>query len=174
GDEEDGETERLLQVVDELVEGGGADRIETGGRLVEKEDFRIEREGARKAHTLLHAAREFRGVKRARRVAQADHRDLDRGKLVHQLLGEVEMLAIGNLDVLGDGERGEERAVLEEHAPAPLVQAPLVLRQRREIETEDADAPGIRLLEAENGAEQNGLARARAADDADDLAALHG
>src|SRR5258708_3954018 len=43
---EDGEFEAALQVADQQVEIGGADRIETGGRLVEEEDLGIERQGA--------------------------------------------------------------------------------------------------------------------------------
>src|SRR3546814_10276415 len=45
-DEEDGKAERVAQLRDELVEAGGADRVEAGGRLVEEQKLRVEREGA--------------------------------------------------------------------------------------------------------------------------------
>ena len=46
GDEEDGEPERVAKLGNQLVEAGGADRIEPGRGLVEEQQFRIEREGA--------------------------------------------------------------------------------------------------------------------------------
>ena len=39
-DQEDGEAEPLAKLDDQLVEGGGADRIEAGGRLVEEQQLR--------------------------------------------------------------------------------------------------------------------------------------
>src|SRR5579862_5154206 len=56
-----GEIEAGLQIADQLVEIGGGDRIKPGGRLVEKQDLRIERKGARQPGALAHAARELRG-----------------------------------------------------------------------------------------------------------------
>src|SRR3546814_8472932 len=58
-DEEDGKAERVAQLRDELVEAGGADRVEAGGRLVEEQKLRVEREGAGDAGALLHAARQL-------------------------------------------------------------------------------------------------------------------
>ena len=49
GDEKNRQAERFLQIVYQIVERGRADRIETGGRLVQKEYLRIERKGPRPA-----------------------------------------------------------------------------------------------------------------------------
>src|SRR3546814_5478413 len=40
GDEEDGEPHRVGELADQLVELGGADRVEPGGRLVEEQEDR--------------------------------------------------------------------------------------------------------------------------------------
>jgi hypothetical protein len=51
----------LLQVADhELVEGGGADRVEARGRLVEEQQPRVERQRPRQRGALDHAAGELR------------------------------------------------------------------------------------------------------------------
>src|SRR3546814_16824460 len=47
-DEEDGKAERVAQLRDELVEAGGADRVEAGGRLVEEQKLRVERSEERR------------------------------------------------------------------------------------------------------------------------------
>ena len=49
-------SKRALQGADQLVEVGGADRIEAGGRLVEEDDVGVERERTRQRHALDHAA----------------------------------------------------------------------------------------------------------------------
>ena len=52
---------------------------------------------------------------------QADQRDLQRGDLVEQRrVGTRALLLERHLDVLGHGQRAEQRAVLEQHAPALL------------------------------------------------------
>src|SRR5690349_10301977 len=40
-DHEHGDSERVLERVDQFVELGGADRVEAGGRLVEEDDLRV-------------------------------------------------------------------------------------------------------------------------------------
>src|SRR3546814_14887971 len=56
-DEEDGKAERVAQLRDELVEAGGAARVQAGGRPVEEQKLRVEREGEGAAGARLHAAR---------------------------------------------------------------------------------------------------------------------
>src|SRR6185437_13418926 len=53
---EDGKIETRPQILDQLVEGSGADRVEPSRRLVEEQQLRIERQRARQAGALLHAA----------------------------------------------------------------------------------------------------------------------
>jgi len=45
-----------FELHDQLDNLTGCDRVETGGRLVEKQDVGIERQGAGQSHTLLHSA----------------------------------------------------------------------------------------------------------------------
>ncbi len=54
-----GKPEAAPQITDQLVEFPGSDRIEPGCWLVEKDNFRIERECARKAGALAHSARQL-------------------------------------------------------------------------------------------------------------------
>ena len=121
------------------VEVAGGDRIEAGGRLVEEDDLRIERQRAGERHALGHAAGKLGGklVGVARR--EADHLELGDGDLVHQPLGDVEMLAHRELHVLAHGQRGEQRALLEEHAPAALDRAPLASLGRVQVDAEHLD-----------------------------------
>src|SRR5687767_13158321 len=59
---EHGEAEALLEIADQHVEIGGADGVEPGRGLVEKQDVGVERQRAREAGALPHAARELRRV----------------------------------------------------------------------------------------------------------------
>src|SRR5262249_41690982 len=72
--------------------------------------------------------------------------------------------------VLPDRERTEERAALEEHAPAGLQAPPRRLAQAGRVLAEHCDAPRRRLVESDDRAQQHRLAGARAADDAEHLA----
>jgi hypothetical protein len=78
------QAERFLQCLDQGIEIAGRDRIETGGRLIEKDDRRVQRQGARQRHALGHAARQFGGKLVAVLRSQADHFQLGRGNLVQQ------------------------------------------------------------------------------------------
>ena len=64
----------------------------------------------------------------------------------------------------------EQRAVLEHDAPALLDLGAFLVVQVFETFAEDLDAAFGKILEAGNGAQQDRLATARRADDADDLA----
>src|SRR5208282_5632753 len=59
GDSDDGA--EIFQLDEELFDFGGADRIESGARFVEKKNFWFDGEGAGNTETLLLAAREFVG-----------------------------------------------------------------------------------------------------------------
>ena len=94
--------------------------------------------------------------------------------VAHQLFVEPGMLADRHDDVVGDAERGEQRAVLELHAGARLHARARPCRARRPVST-----PSISMLplacriEADDGAQQHGLAGSRSADQADHLAAKY-
>ncbi len=54
-DHDYGKLQLLLQVQQQLIERGRADRIKTRGGLIEKQEFRIERQSARQGCALDHA-----------------------------------------------------------------------------------------------------------------------
>ncbi len=83
------------------------------------------------------------------------------------------MLAHRRLDVLPDRQPGEQRALLEQHAPALADAAALGGGEAVEVVAVDFDRPGPLGQQAEHGAGQHRLARARGADEAEHFAAAH-
>ena len=63
---------------------------------------------------------------------------------------------------------------LGQHAPALLEIAVFARRHAQGVVAQHPDLPRHRLLQADNGVEQHRLARARAPDQAHDLASAHG
>ena len=155
GDHEHRQAERLLQRRDELVEFGRADRIEAGGRLVKEQNLRVERQRAGEGSALDHAAGEFRGKFVGGIRAKAHHGDLEPCEIIHQWLRQIEIFAHGNLDVLGDGQAREQRAMLEQHAPASFHRTTLTRLQLVEILSKDRNGSRALLHEAKNGAGQH-------------------
>ena len=125
---------------------GGGDRIEPGGRLVEEQNLRIERQRTGERGPLDHAAGQLGRILRAVRLLEPDQLDLDARKRAHQPARKVQELAHRDLDVLPDRQRGEQRAELEEHAPA------LLHLQRRPVRSdrlaEGLDLSGLRAARA--------------------------
>src|SRR5574337_3072 len=170
GDHEDGEAKRLLQRGDEVVEIASRDRIEPGGRLVQKDDVGIERDGARERGALGHAARQLGWKLVGGVLRQADEVELLRRKPVHEGLRQAQMLAHRRLDVLPDVEAREERPLLKEDAPALADEEPLLERQLVEIAAKNFDRAGALAQKPQDRARQHGLARPRGADETQDLA----
>ena len=133
GDHDHGQAEAALQAADQPVERRGADRIEAGGRLVQEQDLRIERERAGETGALAHAAGQLGRELVAGVVRQADQGELERGQLLEQRLRQLQALAQRRLDVLGDGQRAEQGAVLEQHALPRLQGVPLRRRSSRQM-----------------------------------------
>ena len=73
---EHGQTQALLQVPHQRVELRRGDRIEARGRFVEKQQLGIERQGARQAGPLAHAAGQLRGISSGGIRRQPDHAEL--------------------------------------------------------------------------------------------------
>ena len=170
---EHAEPQALPQLLDQLVIMGGADGIEAGRRLVEEHEFRVERQCPGEAGALAHAAGKLRGLLAARISRQADQGDLKRGDGAHHLLVQSGVLADRHHDVLGDGQRGKQRAVLELHAGARL-QRPFGLAvQAARIDAQHLDLSAPRLVEPDDGAQQHRFAATRTADQSNDLAAEH-
>ena len=76
GDQEHGQPQRLLQLDGQLVERRRADRVEPGGRLVEEQQFGIERQRPRQAGALPHAARQLGRILAGRVLGQAGQHHL--------------------------------------------------------------------------------------------------
>src|SRR3990172_7509114 len=171
--QENGQPQALLQAADHLVEFGGPDRVEPRGRLVEEQDLRVQGERARDARPLAHPTGQLRRVLGRGVGRQADHLDLQPGKLRDQPRRQVRMLLERHLDVLRHRQRAEQRAALEQHAPVLLQAAPAGLTQAADVLPEHGDRAGGGAVEADDRAQQNRLAAARSADDAEDLARLH-
>ena len=171
-DHEHSEAERLLQRADEIVEIAGGNRVEARGRLVEEHDLRIERERPRQRDALGHAAgqlgRQFVGSFRR----QADERQLLQRESVERRLGQAQMLAHRRLDVLPHGQAREQRALLEQHAPALADHETLVRRHLVDVQAEHFDRARLFVQQAEDRARQDRLAGARGADKAQHLAAI--
>ena len=74
---------------------------------------------------------------------QADHVELGFRHLPHQPLGEFEVLAHGKLHVLQHRQRGEQRALLEQDAPAALDGAPRLLVGAGQIAAQHLDVARI-------------------------------
>ena len=86
----------------------------------------------------------------------------------------MQVLEHGQLHVLQHRERRKQRALLEGDAVGRLDLLELGRRQLREVATQHSHLARLGTLQAEDGAQQHGLARARPADDAEYLTALDG
>src|SRR5262249_53743926 len=117
GDDDDRRLQAVAQLEDQLVEQPRADRIQSGRGLVEEENLRIQRHGARQSGALLHAAADLRGVEVLESL-QADQCQLERRYLANLRLGEAGELFERQADVLGQRQRAEQRAALVEDADA--------------------------------------------------------
>src|SRR6056297_1145004 len=171
-DEKDRQAQRAAEIADQRVEVRSADRIEAGRRLVEKDDLGVEGERTGEARALAHAAGKFGGVLVAREIRQTDHRDLEVGEIAAHRRGQSGDRPHRHLHVLTHGERGEQRPVLEHDAPAGVERPAGGPSARQHVHTEHLDRPGRGLLKAGDGAQQHRLAGSRAADDAEDFAAV--
>ena len=150
-------------LADQCVDHPGHDRVEPGGRLVEKDDLGLGGDGARKPHALLHAARKLGGQAVSNLGAEADAAQLLDGDLAGLAAGTLEWAAQqAEGDVLPDRERVKEGRSLKQHAEAR--EQRLALAARRVVPV-DGDAAAVGGDEPEDALQQHRLARARAADD---------
>ncbi len=82
------------------------------------------------------------------------------------------MLPHRRLDILPHREAREQRALLEQHAPALADQQTFLVRQGVEVVPEHLDRPGPLVNEPENCPREDRLAGPRRADEAEHLAAV--
>src|SRR5690606_2509993 len=120
GDQEYAQTQGVAQGENQLVEGRRSYGVQTGGGLVEKEDVRIQRQCPGQSSALDHAAGKLRGKLAPRVGRQASQGQLHAGQVLGVIATEAGMLDQRQGNVLGDGQRGEQRAALEQHTEAPF------------------------------------------------------
>src|SRR6185295_2268625 len=132
----------------------------------------IERERARQRHALDHAAGEFGRIAVGDLGPQTHHAELGHHDLVEQPLRNLEIFAHRKLDVLPHRERGEQRALLKQDAPAALDAAALGGTRGIKIDAKHLDASTELRHEADDGPRQHRFSGARGADKSQNLAAL--
>jgi hypothetical protein len=160
--------ESLLRVDDELVDLLGHQGVEARARLIVADDGRLDGDGPREAHALLHAAREL--VRHhVLDAVEPDEVQLLADDLLDVRIAELRVLAQAEGDVLADGHRVKKRRVLEDHAHLEADLVELRLTHRHDVLPVDEDLAARRLDEADEQAQERALARARAADDGERL-----
>ena len=173
GHHEDGQAQALLQAANQLVEGGGADRIEAGGRLVQEQDLR-DRGPARgpgrpacscRPRAPPGSCRRTRAAARPARSSGPSARCICGGRSVCSFIGTWMFCAtVSELNSAPLWNSTPQRACSSAQ--------PASLRSRR-ILAQHGDAAGRRPVQADDRAQQHRLAGARAADHAEHLAAPH-
>jgi hypothetical protein len=93
-------------------------RVEAGGRFVEKQQLGLERERTGERNALDHASGELRRHFVGVPGLDADHGQLQQHEIAYETLVEALQLPQRQRDVVIDIQRGEERPLLEEDAPA--------------------------------------------------------
>jgi hypothetical protein len=164
GDHDGGHAEAALEGADLLAQAGADAGVERGERLVEQEEAGGGGQRAGEGHALLLAAGELDGVFRAL-LGQADEGEQlgDAGGDLGPAAAAVDE-AVG--DVVEDAEVGKERVGLEDDAEVALGG-----RRVADVAAVDLDRALVLGVEAGDGAQERGLAAARGAEEADELAA---
>ena len=107
-------SKRLFQFQNQIVDSRGDDRIQAGGGLVEKENFRVHGERPRNGGAFFHSAAQLRRhvvfkTGEANLFEFQPHHDFDRRII------EWGVLAQGERDIFSHGHRPEQRAALKRH-----------------------------------------------------------
>src|SRR4029077_8111858 len=129
--------------------------VEPGRGLVEEQQVRFDHHRARDARALLHAARNLTRKVPGER-AQADQIQLRLHEIVYEGAADARPGRQREREVLGQRQRAEERAGLEEDAERRYAAVDVRL-----ADAVDVDAAGHRLLQADQIPEQRALATAR-------------
>ena len=153
-----GQAQRLLQLHHQIIKGAGADRIQTGGRLIQKQQRRIQRQRPGQRGALEHAPAEFARQldRRIRRQArQGDFQIGDFGDLPRRQAG---MLAQRHGHVLTHRQRTEQRALLKQHAKAAAQAKGGALTDADHLLIKQADRTSHRRQQHDDRPQQSGLA----------------
>jgi hypothetical protein len=114
-DDQERRVDLRVQVDDQLVEVGDADRVEAGVRLVEQDDLRVQHERAGQAGALAHTAGDLAG-ELALGALETDHLHLLQHDATDLRLALLRVLAQREGDVVEEVHRAEQGAVLEQDA----------------------------------------------------------
>ena len=148
GDHEDREPQQLVQVPDQFLERPRALGIEPRARLVEERGApgraRWPAPGRRACACRPRAAMGTWDPALGGRPTSAIFRA---ARLVQEPPPEPGALAQRECDVLGDGERAEQRGALEHHAAAPPQRERLLVAEPYHLSTEDLDRARVWLLQ---------------------------
>ena len=77
----DGEVQVGMQVAYQFIEFRGGDRVQAGRGFIQKQDFRVQRQGPGQAGAFAHSTGQFRGVFAGGIHVQAGHEDFQYGQL---------------------------------------------------------------------------------------------
>src|SRR6266404_914979 len=157
-----------VDAVEKLHDPDGGVGVEVAGRLVADEKRRVVDERARDRDALLLAAGKL--VRRGAHLVREPHHREHLGHFLadRRIALALHLQGIGN--VLGGGAVGEQLEVLEHAADVPAQHRDLRVLEPGEVAAADHDLPFARVELLEEQAHERGLARARGADDEDELA----
>src|SRR5579883_1120878 len=166
-DEDDRQPELSVELEQQVVDAVAAHRVEPRRGLVEEQERRVERHGARDRGAGLHAAGELGGQLRLGALEADDaqfrpHDDRD------DVTSEARPALERQGNVVADAHRTEERARLERDA----VPRQAMGRPCRRLALHEDDAV-LRDLESDEVPQEDALARAAPTEDGEDVAGAH-
>ena len=175
-DEDVGQAEVALQVLEQVQDLRLHGDVERRDRLVADDQLRVDRERAGDADALALAAGEL--VREAVVVLRVETDDLE--QLLHAPLDlgvgadavHLERLADDEADALARVQRSVR--ILEDHHHLAAHRAHLGARELGDVAALEDDPPGGRLQQLHDAAGQRGLPAAGLADDAERLALVEG
>src|SRR5664279_6250088 len=172
-DEDRSRARGVVQRPDEVRGHTHRDRVEPGEGLVVHDELGVERDGPRQRDAPRHAAGDL-GDAQHGGTSQADRVELHQHDVADHRLVEIGVLTKREGDILEDGEIGEERTELEQHAEPSAHREQLlgiVCIDDLAVETDLATIDGI---DAADQAQPGRLAAAGAAQDRRHPAAAEG
>src|SRR3954451_16567566 len=168
GHDEEGRVDLGVEVDDELVEVGDADRVQPGVRLVEQDDLGVEHQGPGQPGALAHAAGDLTR-ELSLGALQADHVHLLEDDAPDLRLALPRVLAQRKGDVVEQVHRAEQGAVLEQDAEQLPDLVELVLAGPHDVGVVDDDGALLGLEQADQRLQEHRLAGARGAQQHRDL-----
>ena len=190
GDQDDGQVQLAVQVLQQLQDGLGGVRVQRGGGFIGKQDLGLVCQGAGDSHALLLAAGQLAGigvhlVSQVYQIQKLQHPVLDLLLFHTRMSQRISHIFKNRVSV-------QQVKVLEDHADVPAQRLQVLFRQRRfgrslalgpEIafavlmadgaEAADADAAGIRLFQEVDAAHQRGFTGAGVSHNTIDLAIVY-